>query len=377
MASDITTTATTGRYRYPPGSKARLHFVATSRGKTLDDTRQLGRGLPFELRLGKQFVIPAWEEAVSQMATGQTTTVTFPETVAQQYVQLATVLRNQVCTCGPVWACVPHGWLINIGVFWQDTPHSHHASCGCMGRVLSEGPDGAANADLLLSAQHPLTVTFELLELVSLFRVGSMHFLTLAACSVELPGTFTREHWELTAAEKFQRLPAIKEQGNAHFRAKEFPAAVEQYSVALGYAAELVLPEAALAKDQLAVVQALQVPLLLNLSAACREAGDCPAAVAHASRALELVDTDGAANPAADPVATKAKALFRRGAAHLTRGRDPADALADLPAALALAPGDAAIAAAQAKATAAVAAAKQEDSVLLRRMFGGMGNGKV
>lgn len=44
--------------------KASIHFIARVRetGKVIDDTRLLSGGAPFELRLGKKFLIPSWEE---------------------------------------------------------------------------------------------------------------------------------------------------------------------------------------------------------------------------------------------------------------------------------------------------------------------------
>ncbi len=121
------------------------------------------------------------------------------------------------------------------------------------------------------------------------------------------------------------------------------------------------------------------MPLLLNLSAACKEVRDYAAAIAHATTVLELVPLgaprlpgdlllSGVLLPPA-LVQTRAKALYRRGVAQLERGREPALAQADLYEAAILQPGDAGIRAKLALAEAAVTAARAESAALCRKMF--------
>ncbi len=207
-----------------------------------------------------------------------------------------------------------------------------------------------------------------------------------AYASVEAPGAYAREHWELSAAEKRALLPTLKvwvplrssvdkltlpvsrlqTEGNELFVGGDYAGASEKYSVAMGYVEELLLP---LPTGEGADLRALRPALLLNLSAAACQQGDYPAAVEHATRAFEAARAGGDILDSATAVSTRAKALFRRGAAHLARGRDLDQAAADLAAAAALAPGDAAIATAQRRAADAQQAAAPAARDLLRRMM--------
>lgn len=60
----------------------------------LDDSRQLMKA-PFELLLGKQFVLPAWEDAIRTMTVGEHARFQFPAKLVTKYPSLATVLRKQ------------------------------------------------------------------------------------------------------------------------------------------------------------------------------------------------------------------------------------------------------------------------------------------
>jgi FKBP-type peptidyl-prolyl cis-trans isomerase 2 len=59
---------------FSDGGKASIHFCAkTQNGQQIEDTRCNGGG-PFELRLGKQFCMPALEAAVRSMKLGEVIT---------------------------------------------------------------------------------------------------------------------------------------------------------------------------------------------------------------------------------------------------------------------------------------------------------------
>lgn len=298
-----------------PGSKATIHFAARVAGgaEALDDTRTLGTG-PFELRCGKNFLIPAWELAIGTMEVGELAQFVFPPTVTQQYVELATVLRRQAGTMAD--ECIEGS-----------------GAC-CMGRKLSCMPP-----DLTGALGQALEVDIELLK-------------------VELPGTFAREPWELPLAEKAGSIDLLRAEGNALFKAGDYAAAVDTYFLAMAYVEEVLRVE-----PDSATTVAQRVPLLLNLSLAQLRLGQTLAAVNYATSALEFEPRN-------------AKALFRRGQAYLARPCDIDLAVTDLQAARQLAPRDAAIEATLATALRQRQEATKSDRTLCAVMLLGGGSRK-
>jgi tetratricopeptide (TPR) repeat protein len=138
---------------------------------------------------------------------------------------------------------------------------------------------------------------------------------------VKAGGTYTRDTWELTWAEKVQAVLDHKSVGNAAVGRKEYASAATQYEQAIGLVESLRLACKTEELDLTAagVRPALDehVPLLLNYTLCMLKLKKYSSAVEHATTILRI-----------DP--TNVKALFRRGQSHLDRGRDIDLALADL-----------------------------------------------
>eukprot|EP01136_Pigoraptor_vietnamica_P023064 Opistho-1_new@6319 len=77
------------------GAKAVIHFVAyRDDGVKVDSSREMRLG-PFELRMGKEFCVKAWEPAVRSMRIGEKALFHCSTTYASGYPQLSQVLRKQ------------------------------------------------------------------------------------------------------------------------------------------------------------------------------------------------------------------------------------------------------------------------------------------
>eukprot|EP00051_Salpingoeca_urceolata_P016895 m.227074 g.227074 ORF g.227074 m.227074 type:complete len:343 (-) comp18810_c0_seq8:118-1146(-) len=313
---------------YSREAKASIHFrcLRGDNGVVLDDSRDLGLG-PFELRLGKQFVLPGWETAVRTMHVGELARFEFGPDECKGYAQLATVLRAEAKkkqTKGHADHSDGHD------------SHDHGRAHCCAGVAAAK----QENPDLVALFNIPLVFELELLKL-------------------EAAGQYDKEHWELTIAERLAAIPKLKEQGNALYKAKKHAEAAEKYTQALGHVERIQSPDAAaragVTEKQVAEVDQFWVPCLLNLAAAKLQLSAFAEVIDYCTRALER-------HP------DHPKALFRRGQAHLQKGRDLELAIADLSRASELVPSDTGVAAALRKAHEAnqVAASKQ------KQMFAGM-----
>eukprot|EP01137_Pigoraptor_chileana_P013947 Opistho-2@68029 len=77
------------------GAKAVIHYVAyRDDGTKVDSSYEMRLG-PFELRMGKEFCIKAWEPAVKSMRIGEKAVFNCTSEYSSGYPQLAQVLRKQ------------------------------------------------------------------------------------------------------------------------------------------------------------------------------------------------------------------------------------------------------------------------------------------
>ncbi|EGD73856.1 hypothetical protein PTSG_05551 [Salpingoeca rosetta] len=182
---------------WQPGDKAVLHFrtTNTATGHVLDDTRKMHLG-PFELRVGKSFLVEEWEQVVKTMKVGEKRKFTAADETVRQYPQLARVLRKES----------ERKHAEEHGHEFHDTPRT--PTC-CFHHMAHD----KENADLLDLAPGCLDC-----EVVVL---------------LEKANTFEKELWEMTLEEKLTKLPQLKEQGKAAFVAKQYEAAAEKYTRAL------------------------------------------------------------------------------------------------------------------------------------------------
>ena len=59
--------------------------------------------------------------------------------------------------------------------------------------------------------------------------------------SVQQPGQYEREYWQITDVNKREMIPQLKEGGNQYYRSKEYEKAVEKYEMALNFIDQLQL----------------------------------------------------------------------------------------------------------------------------------------
>jgi AH receptor-interacting protein len=168
---------------------------------------------------------------------------------------------------------------------------------------------------------------------------------------VDVQNEFEREHWEIGLEEKQALIPILKAQGDALFKSSQLTEASTKYFTAIAYH-EAIKARYGAAPDEVA---ALYIPLLLNLSACKLKLGDFPAAIDHTTSVLDV-----------DP--NNVKALFRRGQAHMQRGRDLELAVEDLSRAHQLAAEDTLIASQLSAALSAQQDARKQQT-LFRGMF--------
>lgn len=303
-------------------AKASIHWIARVRetGRVIDDTRTLGEGAPFDLRLGKKFLIPSWEEAVRTMHVGETAVFQAPVSVTPQYAQLAAVMRRQSKKLAAAAANPDHN-------------HDNDTAQGCS-CAMSATPD-----DIELHKLVGTALDFEL-ELVC----------------VEVEGSYKRGDWELSWAEKAAAVPSLKESGNGHFKRGDATAAEADYLKALEYLEALKLAESTLETENLIEQDEYRSALLLNTAACKLKQKEYTETVRYATMALET-----------EP--NSVKGLFRRGQAHLAKGRDLDVALVDLKAAAAAAPDDKRIAKSIVECNKQIAASKKKDAATFKGMF--------
>eukprot|EP00041_Stephanoeca_diplocostata_P029147 m.853278 g.853278 ORF g.853278 m.853278 type:complete len:350 (-) comp23500_c0_seq9:3468-4517(-) len=313
------------------GSNVSMHFTAKvhlkaqhegdlacgHRHTLLDDSRKLLSD-PFELRIGKQFVVTGWEEAVKTMCVGEKSVFHFGPEIIPHYAQLATVLRKQ--------------FRERTGL----APPSHgHACCGANRKHLTE------DADLQRALGHDLEVEFEILD-------------------IQPPGTFQRSRWELSWQEKVDAVASTKAAGNAAFKSGRFGDAANFYEDAIGSIESLQLASKAGELDESGVsiesAAALREPLLLNYALCMIKLKSYNDAIEHASIVITNNQACG-------------KAWYLRGQARLEKGRDIADALSDLERAHALEPKSAKVQSLLQRCRRAAQQGDQQDRAMYSKMF--------
>lgn len=86
---------------------------------------------------------------------------------------------------------------------------------------------------------------------------------TIELLSIELASDYQKESWQMDDAEKLKRIQELKDQGNEHYKNREFQQAEDSYSYAIGIIEQLMLKEKPndIEWNELAEIK---VPLLLN-----------------------------------------------------------------------------------------------------------------
>eukprot|EP00730_Choanoeca_flexa_P015590 TRINITY_DN7192_c0_g1_i2.p1 TRINITY_DN7192_c0_g1~~TRINITY_DN7192_c0_g1_i2.p1 ORF type:complete len:331 (+),score=58.40 TRINITY_DN7192_c0_g1_i2:34-1026(+) len=308
------------------GDKAVFHFK-TFRKDTeniVDDSRKMHLG-PFELRIGKKFLLPVWEDAVKTMQIGEIARFYVDSHAIESYPQLASVLRRE--------SSKKHDNEHGEG---HDHHHHGHHGHSCASSVLA-----SENKDL-----------YELFATEVYFE--------LELLSVEKAGAYTKDMWEMDTRERIHAIRQHKMDGNNMFKIKSYEAAIEHYSKAVAHIETIEnnakLPSSTIEADVIEEAGQLREACLLNLVASELPLKEYAAAVHHANMAIER----GTQNP---------KAYFRRAQAHYARQRDLDKAFSDIKHALALAPADNAIRALLTKIEHAMAKQKKADKARYEKIF--------
>ena len=59
--------------------------------------------------------------------------------------------------------------------------------------------------------------------------------------SIEHPGDYEKDAWAMSSDEKSNQVPVLKEEGNTHYKDKQYEQAAEKYSSALGLLERLIM----------------------------------------------------------------------------------------------------------------------------------------
>lgn len=298
---------------FPPESKASIHYKARRHdNQELIDCSKLMNHGPLELRIGKQFIMAGLEIAVKSMKLNEIAVFEFSAEVSQNFPRFSTVMR--------------------------EAASGHTSQHCCMGRMHAPGSGTEYLKDL-----YGLPIDFEL-ELIR----------------VQDPGSFEKEHWEIPWLEKIKLVPQLKEDGNTLFKAGKYKEAMEKFKVGIGYVTQLTtvtVKELPISESDALMLKTIRPVFLLNMATCLLQLEEYVTVVDHTTEVLKT-----------DP--TSAKAYFRRGQAHLLRGRDLDLALQDFDSALALVPGDPAVLRERHRAAEANARANAKDQQTYKGMFG-------
>ncbi|KAK2708636.1 hypothetical protein QYM36_014288 [Artemia franciscana] len=148
-------------------------------GEIVDDSRKFGQ--PFELLIGKEFKLEVWESAVRMMGIGEVAIFSVEPNLVSSYPFVSKTLRD----------------MYNK----TSANKSNHHCCGML--MTDNATIGYEDLDQLLKEPKQLEFTIELL-------------------SVELPGDYNKEIWQMEPDEKLSNLSKIKESGNELYKNKEY-----------------------------------------------------------------------------------------------------------------------------------------------------------
>eukprot|EP01135_Chromosphaera_perkinsii_P008728 Nk52_evm61s1444 gene=Nk52_evmTU61s1444 len=263
----------------PAGSKALFDFVVYNPdGEVVDDTKDEGF-IPLEFRMGKAFCVKAFDLAIPTMKIGEVARFFCDEKNSEGYCQLSVVLRRE----------------------------AKKRKSGNEGQNFHSCCNGGMGVDTDLYDLYGKPLCFEI-ELKSIERFGE----------------FKRENWEVSMEEKRRLVPQHKADADRMVKEGEFKEASELYFTALTYMEEFrnaTMKDAD--TDAQKKVEMDMIPFQSNYTLCLLKMKDYDAVIRNATLILEK-----------DP--DNVKALFRRGQAEASRGRELEKAIEDLDLALKL-----------------------------------------
>ena len=151
---------------------------------------------------------------------------------------------------------------------------------------------------------------------------GSPLELEIHLLDVKPPNSFTKDAWEMTFEEKYSELPATKDQGAEFFKSGDYNSAKSKYERCLVLIEALNRSDAVMdlsrnTKNGDAQNDAVDIRLLTELEQSCR--------LNYAACCLKLLDFKSVIEQCTSVLKTNSKctkALFRRGKAYSSIGRD-------------------------------------------------------
>ncbi|BES95353.1 FKBP-type peptidyl-prolyl cis-trans isomerase [Nesidiocoris tenuis] len=240
------------------GAKVKFHFVTRKcddEKTVIDDSRKLGK--PMELVIGKKFKLECWETIVQAMAIHEVASFVVDKSLLHAYPLVSKTLRD---------AKNP------------DKSRNRHC-CGQMAYALEY-----KDLNELMRKTENLEFIIELL-------------------SVEEPGEYEQDTWQLTEADRLQEVPKLREEGNALYRLGKYAEAAEKYSRAIGFLDQLMLCEKP-NEIEWKELNSKRLPILLNYAQCKLSLGDYYDVIKHCDTITEYEPEN-------------VKAVFRRAKAHM------------------------------------------------------------
>eukprot|EP00118_Oscarella_pearsei_P012078 m.85803 g.85803 ORF g.85803 m.85803 type:complete len:342 (+) comp36474_c0_seq1:119-1144(+) len=256
---------------YTKNTRGTFHFRTLAKERdchheiVIDDSRTMGCG-PFELLIGRKFKLSVWEDLVKTMRQGEKSTFRCSQEFVSDYPLVSKSLRYV-------------GKEKQGKAKEEDRPRQHNCMA-CNPATLTTG-----HGDLDELQDHPRELTFEI-ELLK----------------VEPEGVYEKEVWSMTAKERQEETPKLKERGNALYGQGKHNEAADLYAKAISCIEQLAAQEHP-TSDTAMALQRQKIPLLLNYAQCKLHLQEYGAAIAHTSAVLEKEPDN-------------VKALFRRGKAY-------------------------------------------------------------
>ncbi|XP_076044663.1 AH receptor-interacting protein isoform X2 [Oratosquilla oratoria] len=226
----------------------------------LDDSRVWGQ--PVDLLLGKQFKLEVWEACIQTMLVNEIAEFVVDKSLLSAYPVVAKTLRQ---------------------AYGEDKNKKEHKPHSCCGMGFKEGL-GYTDLNDLVTEPKDLKFTIEL-------------------CKVEGHGTYEKEFWAMTDNERFESIPALRENGNMLYKEGKHEEACQKYKEALGRLEQLILREKP-GDEEWTKLNNMKMPLLLNYSQCQLLQGENYAVIEHCSTVLQHESEN-------------VKALYRRGRAYI------------------------------------------------------------
>ncbi|KAG7173420.1 AH receptor-interacting protein-like [Homarus americanus] len=199
-----------GTNDYSDGTKVTFHIKTETCEECphlIDNSHQWKE--PVELLLGKKFKLEVLEACIRTMLPGEVASFAVDKSLLAPYPLVSKTLREA------------------YGKTKVDKDKKPHHCCG-MG--FKEGL-GYPDLDELVKTPKNLKITLELVKVAG-------------------AGSYEKEFWAMTENERIESIPALKEQGNAFYKAGDHEAASKKYSEALGRLEQLMLRKEPLENKQ-------------------------------------------------------------------------------------------------------------------------------